>query len=92
MHRVGEEGIMGSEATTIQQEIDRRFRYHEGTDDQCEDCIKVRASMQAAAHRVAAIAPDCRERELAITHLEQALSWAIAAIVRPSQGGADGVA
>jgi len=49
--------------------------------------------VQAAAHRVAAIAPDCRERELAITHLEQALSWAIAAIVRPSQGGAaDGVA
>lgn len=80
---------MGSEGMdTIQQEIDRRFRYHEGTDDQCEDCIKVRASMQAAA-----IAPDCRERELAITHLEQALSWAIAAIVRPSQGGAaDGVA
>ena len=77
---------MGSEATTIQQEIDRCFRYH-------EDCIKVRASMQAAAHRVAAIAPDCRERELAITHLEQALAWAIAAIVRPSQGGAaDGVA
>ena len=77
---------MGSEAKSIQQEIDRRFRYHEGTDDQCEDCIKVRASVQAA------IAPDCRERELAITHLEQALSWAIAAIVRPSQGGADGVA
>ena len=94
---------MGSEGMdTIQQEIDRRFRYHEGTDDQCEDCITVdqcedcitvRASMQAAAHQVAAIAPDCRERELAITHLEQALSWAIAAIVRPSQGGAaDGVA
>lgn len=84
---------MGSEAKSIQQEIDRRFRYHEGADDQCEDCIKVRASVQAAARRVAAIAPDCRERELAITHLEQALSWAIAAIVRPSQGGAaDGVA
>ena len=45
-----------------------------------------------AAHRVAAIAPDCRERELAITHLEQSLSWAIAAIVRPSQVAADGVA
>lgn len=84
---------MGSEAKSIQQEVDRRFRYHEGTDAQCEDRIKVRASVQAAAHRVAAIAPDCRERELAITHLEQALSWAIAAIVRPSQGGAaDGVA
>ncbi|WP_155807651.1 hypothetical protein [Corynebacterium matruchotii] len=42
---------MGSQAKSIQQEIDRRFRYHEGTDAQCEDCIKVRASMQAAAHR-----------------------------------------
>lgn len=47
---------MGSEAKSIQQEVDRRFRYHEGTDAQCEDCIKVRASAQAAAHRVAAIA------------------------------------
>jgi len=35
------------------------------------------------AEKIDQVAPDCREKSLAVTHLEEAVFWANAAVARP---------
>ncbi len=69
------------------KEVERRFNYVDNevlSDDQVEKCELVRKRLRLAASAVAKNTPANREQSLAVTKLEEALSWAIAAIVRPT--------
>ena len=71
-------------SSDVYREIDRRFDF---VDDlvptQTENCIKVRSMTKQLAKTISRLTPICREQSLAITKLEEALHFAIAAIVRP---------
>lgn len=65
------------------REIHDRFRHHappklvDG-----EQLTQIREAMEAAAQLVLRLCPQGREQSLAVTHLEEAMFWANAAIAR----------
>lgn len=63
-------------------EIDRRFDYHPPVGGKAEQHDLVRAEAKALAGVLAAALPECREKSLAITALEETLMWSNAAIAR----------
>jgi hypothetical protein len=69
-----------------QHDIDNRFAYHQpGRVEVAQQCDAIRAAMKDAAHELNdIIGPDVHTREVstAITKLEEACQWAIAAVVR----------
>ena len=68
----------------LSEEIDRRFDFvSDIVPWQTEACVKIRSLTKKLAREVARNTPICREQSLAITKLEEALHFAIAAIVRP---------
>lgn len=66
-------------------ELDRRFRYHPPDEFRVLRHEHARATVRAAAEDLAAMLPPGREASLAVTHLEEALMWANAAIARSFQ-------
>lgn len=65
-----------------ESELIRRFNYHPPKNDQVTRYEAIRDwGKQLAAH-IDDKCPDSREKSLAITHLEQAIMWANAAIAR----------
>lgn len=66
------------------EEVDlrRRFTYHPPTAGQPERYERLRAGGLELARLIDGDCPDSREKSLAITHLEQAVMWANAAIAR----------
>lgn len=67
----------------LDAELDRRFDYHPPRDDQARLAHEsVRAGCKALAQFLDAKLPDGREKALAITHLEDAMMWANAAVAR----------
>jgi hypothetical protein len=65
------------------KDMDNRFRYHPPTTDDIREAHEeVRDLMHSCAIEVEALTPDCRERSLAITKLEESMFWANAAIAR----------
>ena len=65
-------------------EINRRFDFvSDLVPEQTEACIQVRKITKQLAKTVTRNTPVSREQSLAITKLEEALHFAIAAIVRP---------
>lgn len=66
------------------QEMARRFRYVKPNDDQVLSLETVRGHMWALGDLLDEELPECREKSLALTHLEQAQMWANAALVRPA--------
>lgn len=70
-------------------EIVRRFTYHPPTAEQAHTMSALRLAIAEAARAVSETCPDCRETSLAVTKLEEAAYWAIAALARPpAEGGA----
>lgn len=65
-------------------EINRRFDLHRPDEECGRKCDEVRAAVKTAAQVIAAMTPPGREQAAAMTHLEQALFFAIGAIVRPA--------
>ncbi len=63
-------------------ELTKRFTYHAPREGQAERYEKLRQAAKALAERFAVICPESRERSVALTHLETAVMWANAAIVR----------
>lgn len=63
-------------------DLEHRFSYHKPTDDKVIDHALVRERGLLFAKTVLESAPDCRERSLAITKIEEAVMWANAAIAR----------
>lgn len=69
----------------LSREIDRRFDFVKDLGyEQTEACIRVRAMAKQLARTIGRDTPRGREQSLAITKLEEALHFAIAAIVRPN--------
>lgn len=63
-------------------ELARRFTYHPPKDDQPHRYELIRDSGRNLAELLNRVCPDGREKSLAVTHLEQAVMWANAAIAR----------
>jgi hypothetical protein len=59
-----------------------RFTYHPPKDGQAERYQWIRKEASQLATLINEQAPDSREKSLAITHLDQAVMWANAAIAR----------
>lgn len=64
------------------EELETRFTYHPPKDDQGGRYIEIRKAGKILAEIVTNLTPESREQSLAITHLEQAIMWANAAIAR----------
>jgi len=67
-----------------QQDIDNRFTYHAPKPGQPAIYEDIRSVVKTVAQFVDKACPDGREKSLAITHLEEAVFWANAAIARAS--------
>jgi hypothetical protein len=63
-------------------DLDNRFTYHAPRPEQVPLYENVRATAKRFAEDINAWCPDGREKSLAITHLEEVVFWANAAIAR----------
>jgi hypothetical protein len=64
-------------------DLENRFTYHAPKDhEQADRYVRVRQHGYGLAKVIDEMAPDSREKSLAITHLEEAVMWANAAIAR----------
>ena len=64
------------------KEIETRFTYHKPKEGQAETYGLIRDNAKSFALIIDAHCPESREKSLAITHLEDAVMWANAAIAR----------
>lgn len=65
------------------RDIAHRFDYHPADSDEKRDAhATVRASCRALADDLDERLPDGREKNLALTNVEQAMFWANAAVAR----------
>jgi hypothetical protein len=71
-------------------DLENRFTYHPPKGDQAERYRTIRRLALTLASEVYTLCPDSRELSLAITHLEETVFWANAAIARnePDPGDA----
>jgi hypothetical protein len=66
-----------------QSDLDNRFRFHPAKDaEQGEVYSLVRTKAKEFAEFIDSVAPDGREKSLAITHVEESMFWTNAAIAR----------
>lgn len=65
-----------------QQRLDKDFTYHAPKENQPERYTAIREMAKHFAAGIMDMAPDSRERSLAITKLEEAVFWSNAAIAR----------
>lgn len=63
-------------------DLNNRFTYHAPKEGQPEKYGQVRSLALGYAKVIDMVAPDSREKSLAITALEEAVFWANAAIAR----------
>jgi hypothetical protein len=64
-------------------DLEHRFAFHPATDDEKRNAhTSVRAACLTTAKRINELAPDGREKSLAITALEEAMMWGNAALAR----------
>lgn len=63
-------------------QLEKIFTYHTPKDDQPERYVKLRDMAKELAYTIVKNTPPSREQSLAITHLEEAIFYANAAIAR----------
>jgi hypothetical protein len=63
-------------------ELAIRFTYHPPVGDQPDRYQQIRDEAAVLADTIISLTPDSREQALALTNLEQAVMWAMAAIAR----------
>lgn len=63
-------------------DLANRFTYHAPKDGQTERYQSIRDAAHRLAEFINAQCPESREKSLAVTHLEDAVMWANAAIAR----------
>lgn len=64
------------------EDLENRFTYHAPKPGQGSRYETIRTRAREFATLVGEFCPDSREKSLAITHLEEAVMWANAAIAR----------
>jgi hypothetical protein len=62
--------------------IENNFTYHPPKEGQPEKYVAIREKAKELAYVIEEMTPQSREQSLAITHLENAVFWANAAIAR----------
>ena len=67
-----------------QADLENRFTYHPPKEGQPEVYDAVRAFAKSFAYFIDTHCPEGREQSLAVTHIEEAVFWANAAIARSS--------
>jgi hypothetical protein len=67
------------------KEIEDRFKSHDMDDDQKDHAIWMRVATNQLAHEIDSVMPDCREKSIAITKLEEVSMWAVKGIARNPQ-------
>ena len=67
------------------EDIDRRFTYHAPDRIKVSRHEQIRDACKEMAYELNSQLPDGREKSLAITHLEEVMMWANAAIAREGQ-------
>lgn len=63
-------------------DLENRFKYHAPTGNKGEVHDTLRRLCHRLAHQIDLRAPDCREKSLAVTALEECMMWANAAVAR----------
>jgi hypothetical protein len=69
------------------EDIDNRFRFHPASPEKAKKHEFVRDLCKMTAHDLNDRLPEGREKSLAITHLEEVMYWANAAIARQQDSG-----
>jgi len=64
------------------RDIENRFTYHAPTPEDVALHEHVRETVREVANGFNEVLPESREKSLAMTHLEEAVMWANAAIAR----------
>lgn len=67
-------------------EIETRFTYHAPKPGQPELYQRIRDRAKELAMLIDTVVPDCRERSIAITKLEEAVMWANVGVARRADG------
>lgn len=75
-------GTRHTPSQKVRQQIDRSFRYHPPKGDQSQRYVAIRDQAHAFATLIAENTPESREQSLALTHLDQVVMFANAAIAR----------
>lgn len=70
--------------TVDRNDLENRFTYHPPDDGQAAHYEVLRHQGLLLGNVINELTPDSREKSLAITHVEQAVMWANAAIARNS--------
>ncbi len=65
-----------------QSDLDKRFTYHPPKSGQPDKYVRIRDNAKELAELINTLAPESREKSLAITKLEEAVMWANASIAR----------
>lgn len=63
------------------EEISKTYSYHKPSPDGLERIIRLRQAFILLDMRVRDLAPESRERAIAITNIEQAAMWAIKSVL-----------
>ena len=63
-------------------DIEKAFTYHEPKQGQPERYKKIRAKAKELAIMIATECPECKEKDMAWTKLDESVMWANAAIAR----------
>lgn len=63
-------------------DLKNRFTYHAPKDNQPDRYVTIRDMARELAEQINELCPDSREKSLAVTHIEEAVFWANAAIAR----------
>lgn len=63
-------------------DLDKRFDYHRPNEIRAACHEHVRETLRSAAAEILSVTKPSREQALALTHLEEAMMWANAAIAR----------
>lgn len=66
----------------IIEQIERSFVFHPPKEDQRDRYIMIREAARKLAKQIANNTPPSREQSLSLTHLEETVMWANAAIAR----------
>lgn len=61
-------------------ELKAAFTYHPPKEGQPETYTELRESARAFAEKVQSLAPECREKEIALEKIREAVMWANAGI------------
>ena len=66
----------------MNSQIENNFRYHSPKEGQPEKYTQLREKAKELAYLIEELAPQSREKSLAMTKLEESVMWANASIAR----------